>query len=567
MLAPRLLNRYCVGGIVGKLSFEQDQLLAHPVLEQMLDAVWPRGANSRGIRTASGVALGWRGEGRSAVVRSILAVADVALANASELRAALTRAGRPVRDASDAELLAHAYDEWGDRCIERLQGAFAVAIWDGRRRRLLLAGDRAGARPLYYALLHGHGVVFASSIRALLQDPGVSREWSPSAIDAYLAYGSVPAPLTPYERISKLEPAQRLIVEGRRFHLDHYWTPSATGNDIQSALCYSIHEAINEAVNEQPADAGILYSGGPGSAALVACAPARHIVTIGLDQDTRDLARGHALAQQLGAEPVLEIPTSIPTPGGAITDIAGLAAEVAACLDEPSANPALVGQLAMFRAASRHFDRALTGHGAQALWSDRAPAPTPWPFDHRFALYTRRFARDVTDKAVTQTGLARPMPFDDLPIAGRLAQHAGIELLFPHADPRLIALAADRADAANPLRTLTSRPAGGVAAGSIAGGGVAAGPLPRLQRRRPQHPWVRAAVNAMAPTLLLGGRFDARGMVIPSALRNLWDGHRLGRQDHTRRLWSLLMLELWLREYIDGGGVELPLEYAYARAA
>lgn len=525
-------------------------MLAHPVLEQMLDAVWHRGADSRGLRTASGIALGWRGEGPafdadmpSTVVRTVLAVADTALANAPELRAALTRAGRPVHHTADAELLAHAYDEWGDRCIERLQGAFAVAIWDGRRRRLLLASDRTASRPLYYALLHGRGVVFASTIRALLQDPGVSREWSPAALDAYLAYGAVPAPLTPYERISKLEPAQRLIVEGRRLHVERYWSPSCPAHRREGDGGFA--SRLQQIVGTEPASAGVLYSGGPASASLVACAPDRRVVTVGVDQDTRDLARAHALAQALGADPVLEI---------APADITSLAAEVAACLDEPSANPSLVGQLAVFRAAGRHVDRALSGHGAQALWSDRAPLPSAWPSDDRFALYTRRFATDVHDKPP-----ARPQAFDGVALAGRVARFAGIELSFPHLDPALISLASGgRVPGMNPVREFS--------------GQTPRGP----RRRRPEHAWITATVNALAPTLLLDGRFDGRGMVLPSALRQLWDDHRLGRQDHTRRFWSLLMLELWFREYIDGGGIEMPLAdqslgdggiYDFARAA
>jgi asparagine synthetase B (glutamine-hydrolysing) len=531
LLALRLLNWLSVGGIIGKLSYEHDEALAHPALERMLDAVWHRGADSRGIRLAQGVALGWRGEEPSrevdlpsTVVRSIMAVADTALANTSALRDALTRVGRVVHRAPDAELLAHAYDEWGDQCLARLQGAFAVAIWDGRRRRLLLARDRAGARPLYYAMLHGHGVVFASTIRALLQDPGVSREWSPAAIDAYLAYGCVPAPLTPYERISKLEPAQCLIVEGRGFHLHTYWTPADEARLHDGPHTPEDFTATLQAVvRDQPADAGILYSGGPASAALVACAPTRGVLTVGVDQDTRDLARAYALAQSLGATPQLEI---------AAPDVTGLAGDVASCLDEPSADPSLVTQLAVFRSAGANVHRALAGHGAQALWSERAPAPTPWPASDRFALYTRSFAGDVHDKPAPQ-----PTPLEGLVTASCLARDAGIDLHFPHADPRLIGIAhGGRSHGAAALRQLTTR---------------------EPSRRRPEHTWVRTAVNTLAPRLLLAGQFDGRGMVLPSALRQLWEEHRLGRHDHTRRFWSLLMLELWFREYVDGDGMEL----------
>jgi asparagine synthetase B (glutamine-hydrolysing) len=194
-------------GIIGKLSFEPDQALAHPVLEQMLDAVRHRGADSRGIYTAPGIALGWRGNAAVDGGRTVHVVAD--------------------GDAGCAQLILDAYLERGDRCVEALRAPCAFAVWDARTRRLLLARDHAGTRPLYFAVLHGHGVVFASGIRALLTDPGVGREWCPVALDAYLAHGQVPSPLTPYRRISKLEPAHRLVVEGRSFHNERYWDPTS----------------------------------------------------------------------------------------------------------------------------------------------------------------------------------------------------------------------------------------------------------------------------------------------------------------------------------------------------
>jgi len=88
-------------------------------------------------------------------------------------------------------VIAHAYDRWARGGFERLGGPFACAVWDDTRRRLVLARDHIGIRPLYFALLHGHGVVFASEIRALLQDPGVPRDWCPNGIDAYLALGYI----------------------------------------------------------------------------------------------------------------------------------------------------------------------------------------------------------------------------------------------------------------------------------------------------------------------------------------------------------------------------------------
>jgi hypothetical protein len=105
------------------------------------------------------------------------------LTNAGELRNELERGGHRFSARTDEELIAHAYDRWGTRAFERLRGAFACAIWDAANRRLVLARDHVGVRSLYFAVLQGRGIVFASDVRALLQDPGIARESCPDGID------------------------------------------------------------------------------------------------------------------------------------------------------------------------------------------------------------------------------------------------------------------------------------------------------------------------------------------------------------------------------------------------
>ena len=217
-----------MGAIIGRLSFDSDEILARTVFDRMLDASTRRAVDARGVFAAPGIALGSCGTPRehdaSPVGTSdrlhIRAVADSELTNAGELRAALEREGHRFHARTDEEVIAHAYDRWGTRAFERLRGPFACAIWDERNRVLVLARDHVGIRPLHFAVLQGHGLVFASDIRALLQDPGVVREWCPNGIDAYLALGYIPAPLTAYRRISKLEPAHFLVVDGRRLHVE-----------------------------------------------------------------------------------------------------------------------------------------------------------------------------------------------------------------------------------------------------------------------------------------------------------------------------------------------------------
>jgi asparagine synthase (glutamine-hydrolysing) len=580
-----------VGGIIGKLSFEHDEPLARPVLEQMLASVRHRGPVGSGIHVAPGIALGWCGDHPAPINRAAVAtntaetvrvVADAALTNASQLRVDLERRGHVLHGRTDADLIAHAYDEWGDASIEHLRGPFACAIWDDPRQRLLLARDGIGIRPLFFAVLHGHGIVFASEIRALLQDPGVGREWCAQAIDAYLALGYVPAPLTIYQRISKVEPAQRLIVEGRRLHIEQYWELGPGPTDIaQSRMVDALESQLHAAVHldlSHTSTGGVLYSGGLASTALLATTtrdvPA---ITMDMGQDADDRARTRGAATQLGFSPVVEM---------AAPDISAMAQRLATHLDEPFADPSAVSQYSTFLAARLHVTTAVAGQGAATLWPRRAVRNGPaddharrvWDGQHRRELYTRGFAWEVRQAdpfarylefAAARAGdvasdqnryaeLRTSLPDSTIVVAERAAAAAGLQLRFPFLARDLVELAAavpvpTRRDADHPLRLLLAR-------------SLPPSLMPPLSRP-PQQPWLSRAVAAMVPGILLGRRFDGRGIVSRLALQRLWDDHAAGRRNHSHRLWSLLMLEFWFREFVDGDAVDEPFEYAILRAA
>ena len=124
------------------------------------------------------------------------------------MRARLEKLGHRFYTDSDTEAIIHAYDRYGAECPKHLRGMFAFAIWDEREERLFLARDRVGKKPLLYALAGG-GIIFGSEFGALLQHPEVSREIQPEAIHYYLSFMCVPAPLTAYRAIRKLERGTR----------------------------------------------------------------------------------------------------------------------------------------------------------------------------------------------------------------------------------------------------------------------------------------------------------------------------------------------------------------------
>ena len=147
--------------------------------------------------------------------RSVAVVLNGEIYNYRELRAGLERAGHTFATRSDTEVIAHLYEDEGPDLVHRLHGMFGLAVWDARRRRLLLARDRVGKKPLYYAEGTGR-ISFASELAAILEDPEVPREVDHQALDAFLAYRWVPAPMTAFRAVRKLPPGCTLVFQDGR---------------------------------------------------------------------------------------------------------------------------------------------------------------------------------------------------------------------------------------------------------------------------------------------------------------------------------------------------------------
>jgi asparagine synthase (glutamine-hydrolysing) len=142
--------------------------------------------------------------------------------NFQSLKSELEKAGYRFRTNSDTETIVHAYEQWGERSIERFRGMFAFALWDEKNQRLLIARDRVGKKPFYYAEDRGR-FLFGSEIKAILQAPGVSREIDLAALSDYLSLLYVPSPRTIFSAIRKLPPAHYAVVTKDRFELHPYW--------------------------------------------------------------------------------------------------------------------------------------------------------------------------------------------------------------------------------------------------------------------------------------------------------------------------------------------------------
>lgn len=270
-------------GIAGRVT--PDLPADREIVEAMCDALAHRGPDSRGVHADGDVALGMT---RLAVIDlrtgdqplhsedgSVVLVLNGEIYNHRRLRSELTRRGHRFASRSDAEVVVHLWEEEGERCVERLRGMFAFALWDERRQQLFLARDRLGKKPLVYA--HGPaGISFASEIRALLRDPTVPREIDLRAIDAFLVNQYVPRDRCAFGAIRKLAPACTLSWRpGGEPRTSRYWRLAYAPKlelgraEASERLRTMILEATRARLDSD-VPLGAFLSGGVDSAAVVA---------------------------------------------------------------------------------------------------------------------------------------------------------------------------------------------------------------------------------------------------------------------------------------------------------
>jgi len=199
--------------------------------------------------------------------------------NHAELRAGLERQGHRFATRSDTEVLVHLYEERGPAFVEELRGMFAIALWDRLEQRLVLARDRFGIKPLYYGISAGR-LSFGSELKALLAMPGFPRDVDPDALEAYLAFNSIPAPLTIFAAARKLPPGHLLLWQGGEPTLRRYARPRpvAAGRERagdEQMLAAELRERLRDSVRAHlvsDVPVGVLLSGGIDSSALAALA-------------------------------------------------------------------------------------------------------------------------------------------------------------------------------------------------------------------------------------------------------------------------------------------------------
>jgi len=361
-------------GIVGAAAAPGGRVAGREVARQMCRVIIHRGPDDEGIHYENGAFIGMRrlsiidlATGRQPVYneeRTIALVFNGEIYNYRELREELQKSGHVFRTRGDAEVIVHGYEEFGETWFERLRGMFGIAIWDARTRKLVLARDRIGKKPVYYTTV-GKTLVFGSELKSVLCYPGVGRELSPEALYQYMLMGYVPTPLCIFDGISKLPPGHYLTFQGGQTRLHRYWNLEFEPklNSSESALVEELRHKLSEAVRVRlvsDVPFGAFLSGGLDSSVVVAMM-ARHLsrpvktFSIGFrESEFSELDDARRLAQHVGSEHEELIVDP---------DALSLLDRLAWHFDEPFADSSAIPTFIVSHMAARHVKMVLSGDG------------------------------------------------------------------------------------------------------------------------------------------------------------------------------------------------------------
>jgi asparagine synthase (glutamine-hydrolysing) len=543
----------------------------------------------------------------------VTAVFNGELYNFRELRAEL--AGHEVRGSGDTPIIPHLYEDSGPAFVSRLEGMFAIALWDAARERLVLARDRVGKKPLLWTQLPDGTLAFASELKALLRLPELRREVDPQSLDAYLALQYVPFG-TALRGVEKLPPGHLLLAENGSVRIEPYWSLDVeTENDSHSheEWLERVRETVGAAVRKRlVADVplGALLSGGIDSSVVVAemarAGGRVRTFTVGFGDERYD-ERAHArsVSELYGTEHE-EIVVE--------PEVTELLPRLARSFDEPLGDEAALPQFVVSELARQRVTVALTGDGGDEAFAgyerytavglaERVAVPGVGTAARFLRWAGRREPRSRANRA------GRLLELGALPAAARYGRLMEVfpaelraELWEPEFVPRPapawelleapedgiaslqgldvrtylpgdLLLKADLASMAHSLElrsplldhtvlelgvSLPSSLKVKGRRGKVALRRAFADALPPEVARRgkagfgvPIARWFRGELQATARDFLLDETARGRGQLRPRVVARLLDDHVAGRADHAHRLWCLLMLELWQREHVD----------------
>ena len=557
--------------------------------------------------------------------RTVWVVFNGEIYNFRELRRELEAKGHVFSTHSDTEVIVHGYEEWGDECVARLNGIFGLAVWDSRRRRVLLARDHFGVKPLYYYSERDR-LIWASEIKALLVDPSIPRHVDLTALDLFLTFRYVPSPFTMFAGIRKLPPGHLLIHENGQCRVQRYFSECVLEDHCLSEPDWIalLQERLETAVKRQmmsDVPIGALLSGGIDSGAVVAIMSRLtnqrvRTFTVGFadSADVNELAEARRTASILGTEHKEVLLTSI--------DYQQLLKKVVWHLDEPIATTSALAMYSICQLARDHVTVVLTGQGADEPFAGyrrhlgaryggfyrRVPAPL-----HKYLLrpvveslprlerlkravrslgtedLTERFAQiyavfsEPMKAALWQPSLAAHRDSRcvhevihywrrDVEHRDPLAQMVHVDMRLSLSDDLLtygdkMSMAAS-VEARVPLLDVDYMRAAEALPPSLRIRGrtqkyihkkaVAKWLPPEIINRpkrgfdTPVDRWFRSELSGYVREMLLADGAACPMFFQPRAISGLLDDHMSRRQDNRRQLFSLLVFELWYRQFISG---------------
>jgi len=636
-----------VCGIAGSLRLDGGQNADGEVVRAMCGVLAHRGPDAEGLHADGPLVLGHRR-------LSILDLSEAGhqpmtnedgtvwlsyngqLYEFEDERRRLEEQGHVFRSHTDTEVIVHLYEDLGDGLLDRIDGMFAFALWDARHRRLLLARDRLGIKPLYYALADGR-LLFASEMKALVVPGAMRAELDPAALAGYLHFMSVPGEDAILSGVRRLPPGHRARVEAGRLTVEPYWElrPERARDPISlAAAADEFDSRFGRAVAAHlvaDVPVGAFLSGGVDSSLVVAAAQeatGARLLTFSAafrgDPECDESAHARAVAQALGSTHSDEDLSGDP---------AHLLDRAVWHADEPFGVSSALPLQGLARSARAQVKVVLTGDGADEVfagypWRHRPETgvgsrPAAWLTGAAQALlhsaraatwggsFPRRWATDLSARlrrlafrpgeryaerltaftpedldvilAPELRSLARRRWAENLvqrhfdagarldPVARRLVAElrstlvdemltkvdrmtmsVGLEARVPFLDRRLVewafSLPADvklrRGVGKRVLREALARRVG-----------------PEIANRRkhgfdvPLARWLRTALRPVVEDALGPAAVARRGLFDPAAVSTLVKAHLSGRADLSRRVYVLLVLELWLRQFVDGRGM------------
>ncbi len=364
-------------GIAGVMDLTGRRPVPRELVSRMNETQHHRGPDAGGLHLEPGIGLGHRrlsiidlSTGQQPLFNedgSVVVIFNGEIYNYQELIPELTGLGHRFRTRSDTEVIVHAWEQWGEACVERFRGMFAFALWDRNEDTLFLARDRLGVKPLYYAVLDDGTLIFGSELKALAAHPRLARKLDPFAIEEYFALGYVPEPRTIYAGAKKLPPGHTLAVRRGRPMPEprEYWDVRFTldnrlsERDAQAELVERLKESVRlRMISEVPL--GAFLSGGVDSSAVVAMMagisadPVNTCSIAFTDPAFDETAYARQVAERHGTRHFVDTVDS---------DDFGLIDVLARTYDEPYADSSALPTYRVCQLARQHVTVALSGDG------------------------------------------------------------------------------------------------------------------------------------------------------------------------------------------------------------